>query len=293
MIMRRSTEQEIKEVTDLVLSTRQRIKDLLQSGKRVHIIWDFDGVLTDSRSDDVFALSGLDLKAYFAHEERLLLDSPAPGPWLLPLAHNAGAAPHFPPERFTQDIVTVRSSTLAIRIHIFCLAYNLPVRWMFFGGHQPKKEAYRIILQSFKNDPNYRIFCIDDSPKHIEAFQSVSTEENMSNRTVGIISPVVRTYSAEELKEYYDRVMGATGNTAIRVRDPSDDINGFIVLPGGQQQFGRYINALVDEKIGEGYDAELRNAFVKANGEVGVGRFKTEKELERAMREFIVGIHCP
>lgn len=291
--MRRSTKQEIQEVTDLVLSTREKIKELLQNGKKVHIIWDFDGVLTDSRSDDIFALSGFNLTAYFAYEERLLFDNPGAGPWLLPIAHNTGTHPHFPPERFTQDIVTTRSSTLALRIHIFCFAYHMPMRWMLFGGHQPKKEAYRIILKSLKDDPDYCVFCIDDSPKHIEAFQSASTEEGMNDRTFGIVSPVMRTYSAEELREYYDKVMGATGNAAIRVRDPSDDIKGFIVLPGGLQQFSGYINALVHERSNEGHVAELRSAFVKAYGEVGSGHFKTEKELKRAMQEFIVGLHCP
>src|SRR3989338_6107774 len=188
--MRQSTVEEIQESTDLVLSVREKIKGLLQSGRKVHVIWDFDGVLADSRSDDVFALGGFDIRAYFAHEERLLFQTPDKGPWLMPIAHNVGTAPHFPPERFTQDIVTARSSMLAIRVHMFCLAWQLPIRWMLFLGHQPKKESYRIILASLKSDPDYFVFCVDDSAKHIEAFRSASAEEHMEDRTTGIVSPV-------------------------------------------------------------------------------------------------------
>ncbi len=291
--MRRSTEQEVQEVTDLVLSTRARIDELLQNGKKVHIIWDFDGVLASRRDHDVYECTGIDLKTYFAYEERLTLESPERGPWLLLIAHNTGAYPHFPSERFTQDIVTTRSSTLAIRVYIFCFAYHLPIRWMLFGGHQPKNEAYRIILKSLKNDRDYYVFCIDDDAKYIKAFQDVSAEEGMIDRTFGVVSPVIRTYTEEELKEYYDKVMGAAGNTAIRVRNPSDDTKGFIVLPDGLQQFRKYINTIVSKKSAEGHAAELRSAFVKAYGEVGSGHFKTEKELKRAMNEFILGLHCP
>src|SRR3989338_7309485 len=155
--MRQSTVEEIQESTDLVLSVREKIKGLLQSGRKVHVIWDFDGVLADSRSDDVFALGGFDIRAYFAHEERLLFQTPDKGPWLMPIAHNVGTAPHFPPERFTQDLVPARC---------------------------------RIILASLKSDPDYFVFCVDDSAKHIEAFRSASAEEHMEDRTTGIVSPV-------------------------------------------------------------------------------------------------------
>lgn len=290
--MRKSTEKEIQEVTNLVLDTRARIEELLQNGKKVHIIWDFDGVLADSRSDDVFTLTGFNLEAYFAHEERLLFQSPDRGLWLLPIAHNAGSIPRFPPERFTQDIVTARSSTLAIRVHMFCLAWSLPIRWILFLGHQPKQGSYRIILESLKDDLDYYIFCIDDSAKHIEAFKNVSTEMGLDSRTFGIVSPIVRTYTKEELKEYFDRVMSAVGNTPLRVRDPSDDVNGFLVLPEGLKQFKAEMNTVVSQQHSSGHYFELRNAFIKAFGEVGTGRFKTDDDLNRAMYEFILGLHC-
>ncbi len=291
--MRKSTEAEVQEVTDLVLSTRKKIEELLRSGKKVHIIWDFDGVLSDSRSDDIFAFTGSNLKSHFAHEERLLFESPGEGPWLLPIAHNTGIAKRFPEERFSQDIVTARSSMLAMRVQIFSLAWNLPVRWMLFLGHQPKKEAYRIILKSLKDDPDYHVFCVDDNPKHIEAFGGVSAEEGLQERTSGIISPVIRTYTEEELAEYFSRVMNAAGNTPIRVRNPSDDMRGFLVLPHGLTQFREQMNVLVSKKHGEGATAELRAAFVKAYGEVGRGHFKSEKELAQAMKSFIMDIACP
>lgn len=290
--MRKSTEEEIKEVTKLVLATRERIKDLIQDGKKVHVIWDFDGVLADSRSDDVFTLMGFDVVRYFAYEERLLFQSPSNGQWLLPIAHNASMHPHFTPDKFTQDIVTARSSFLAMRVQIFCLAWQLPMRWMLFLGHQPKKESYRIILESLKSDQDYIIFCVDDNEKHVKAFQDVSKELEIAERTVGIVSPVIRTYSEEELKKYLDLVMKATGNVPIRVRNPSDDGDGFVVLPNGRDQFREQLLALQSKQTEQGYHFELRNAFVKKFGEVGEGVFKTEEDLEQAMREFIVGLWC-
>ena len=71
------------------------------------------------------------------------------------------------------------------------------MRWMLFLGHQPKKEAYRIILQSLKNDPDYYVFCVDDSSKHIETFKTVAEEEGMTSRSFPILSPITRTYSEE------------------------------------------------------------------------------------------------
>ncbi|MBI1872225.1 5'-nucleotidase [Candidatus Collierbacteria bacterium] len=287
--MERSTKTEIANVEGLVFSTRQKIERLLRSGKKVHMIWDFDGVLADSRSDDVFALAGYNLDAYFAHEERLILESPGQGPWLLPIAHNQD----FWQDNFTQDVVTARSSALALRVHLFCMQWNLSTRWMLFLGHQPKNEAYRIILKSLKDDPDYHVFCIDDGAKHIEAFQKVCIEEGMEDRSYGIISPVTRKYSKEELGEYYSRVMGAIGNGPIRVRDSSDDTRGYIVLPRGSKQFAEQMNALVYSQNNQGHHAELRQAFVQAYGEVGKGFFKTEADLERAMNEFILNLHCP
>lgn len=291
--MHKSTEAEMQEVFNLVLSTRQKIEELLQNGKKVHIIWDFDGVLVDSRSDDIFAHIGFDLKAYFEYEERLLSQSPGMGAWLLPIAHNAGIAPHFPVDRFSQDIVTVRSSMLAMRVHIFCLEWNLPVRWMLFLGHQSKKEAYRIILKSFKDNPEYYIFCVDDNQKHITTFDAVSLEEGMKERSFGIVSPTIRSYNKKELQEYYVRVMRVAGSKPIRVRDPSDDLKGFIVLPEGLNQFKRQIRNMMESVSNDGFREELRSVFVKKFGEVGHGYFKSEKELQQKMREFILDIACP
>ncbi len=291
--MKQSTEQELIESTQLILSIQEKIQELIGAGKKVHLIWDFDGVLTTSRSDDIFALTGYDLKTYFSYEEKLLLESPEAGPWLLPIAHNVGIQQRFPAESFTQDIVTARSSSLAIRVHIFCIQWHLPMRWMLFLGHQPKKEAYRIILQSLKSDPDYYVFCIDDGSKHIDAFKAVAAEENMEDRCFPVLAPVIRTYSPEHLKEHYDRVMGSVGDTPVRVRDPQDDMRGCIVLPDGIAQFNKQISNLVSTNSNEGHVVELRNAFVRSFGEVGVGKFKTEDDLQNAMKEFILNHCCP
>lgn len=291
--MRRSTEEEIHEAQSLVCATHAKIEELLQKGKKVHVIWDFDGVLADSRSDDVFALVNRDLKTYFAYEERLLMQSPGSGIWLQPIAHNVGIGTHFPSECFSQDIVTVRSSYLSLRMHIFCLSWHLPVRWTLHLGHQSKEGAYRIILDSLKNYPDYHFFCIDDNAKHVEIFGKVSKELGVADRAFGVVSPIIRTYTQEELQEHFNRVMQASGDAPIRVRDSTNDIHGFIVLPGGVKQFAEKILDLVSENSSRGHDNELRAAFIKVFGEVGPGHFKTEEELELAMKDFILGLHCP
>ncbi len=292
-MIRKSTESEILETERLVLSTRDDIQALLDDGKRVHVIWDFDGVLMDSRSDDVFQISGYDLETYFAHEHRLLLDVPGQGPWLLPIAHTGGAEPHFPPDRFTQDIVTARSSTISMRVHIFCLQWKLRTRWMLFLGHQTKVNSYRMILDSLRNDADVHVFCVDDKEDHVTAFLEAAEEAEMENRAHGIVSPVLRTYSEEELRTYLDKVTGADGDSPVRVRNPSNDVDGFIVLPGGLDQFRGYMSQLVSEKVSDGHNTELRNAFVKVFGEPGEGRFETEEELQEAIRSFILDLNCP
>lgn len=289
----KSTPEEVAAADNLARETRARIIELIEQGKKVHIIWDFDGVLADSRSDDIFALISFNLQKYFAYEERLLFECPGSGKWLLPIAHNCGAYPHFPSDKFSQDIVTARSSTLALRVHFFCLSYHLPIRWMLFLGHQSKRDSYRIILESLKKDPDYVIFCVDDGAKHIAAFQEISKELGMEDRTFGIVSPVVREYTEAELQEHLSKVMNAKGDDPLRVRDPSDDCNGFIVLPGGFRQFQQQMVGLLETNNSKGHHSELRQAFVRVNGEVGVGRFNTEEELERAMNRFILDFHCP
>jgi len=292
-VIRRSTKKEVKKAWDLAYATRAKIKELLQNGKKVHAIWDFDGVLADGRSEDVLAITKFNLKKYFAYEERLLSEIPGEGQWLLGVAHSAPIKPNFPQKFFSQDIVTARSSTLAVRVYIFCFAWRLKIRWILPVGHQSKKESYRIILKSLKSDPDYYVFCVDDNPKNIEDFKTVCAEEKMEDRTTGIVSPTLRKYNKKELKKHFTGVMKAKGDVPIRVRDPSNNLRGFIVLPMGAGQFIKQINAVVKSNIDEGHHFELRNAFVKVHGEVGKGCFKTEKDLERAMQEFIVGIHCP
>lgn len=288
--MKRSTETEMQAVADLISTTRDKIETLLRSGKKVHMVWDFDGVLSDSRSDDVAALTNGNLELFFECEERLLLQSPGIGPWLLPIAHNTGISSRFPSGHFTQDIVTARSSALAMRVHIFCFAWNLKTRWTLSLGHQPKKEGYRIILRSLKDDHDCHIFCVDDNVKHIASFCEVAQEEGIDSRSLGILSPVIRNYDGAEIQEYLARVMSAAGREPIRVRDPSDERHGFLVLPEGLGQFRGMINSLVDQKSEESHVTELRQAFTRTHGEVGEGRFQSEEELRQAMREFVLDI---
>ncbi len=279
--MQKSTEEETQAVLDLIKQTRHKVETLIQAGKKVHFIWDFDGVLIDSRSDDVFTASGYNLKTYFEYEERLLFDSPDCGPWLLPIAHTCGTL------HTSQDIVTARSSFLALRVHLFCLAWNMPVRWMLFLGHQPKTDSFRIILESFKKDSSWHIFFVDDNRKHVETFNVVSKELEMSERAHGIVSPIIREYTEEQLRAHLDHVLHAE-DSPVRIRKPENDCDGFTVLPGGLPQFKKILYGVQELTISNASHEELRRAFRKV-----FGPEYTDEDLEKRMHEFIVGLHTP
>jgi len=279
--LKKSSLKEIQAAEDFVLSIRKTIETLVQQGKKVHVIWDFDGVLTDSRSDDVFQVSGYDLEAYFDYEERRIFDCPESGIWLLPIAYHCGKL------HTSQDIVTARSSFLSMRVIVFCIQYNLKMRWQLFLGHQSKTGAFQIILDSFRNDSDYHIFFVDDNQKHVDEFTRMSSEMKMSDRTHGIVAPVIRKYTKREITLHFKQVMGATGDIPLRVRDPSNEYNGFIVFPQGVEQFKTHIKHLSEKTTNEGYCEELRQVFKKVYGDT-----LNEEELERAMRDFIVGKHC-
>ncbi len=162
-------------------------------------------MLVSGRSDDVFALLWFDVDKYFAYEERLVTEILEDGPW-------AGFARKCGEWHQTQDIVTARSSFLALRVMFFMLRNrSMPVRWQLFIGHQPKAESYRIILKSFEKDPDAHVFCVDDVKKHVDAFNAVAAELGMSARCRGILSPQIRGYSEEDLRHEIDGVMNPPG----------------------------------------------------------------------------------
>lgn len=243
----KSSPEEIAQATELVKNTETKIRSLIESGKKVHIIWDFDFVLASGLSDDVFNMIKFDLGKYFEYESRLSWSRPQPGIWL-PLAQKVGEL------QASQDIVTARSSFLAFRVMLFCAWFSADplkwVRWILFIGHQAKADSFRIIIDSFKKDDNVVIFFIDDNAKHVEAFEQISKDMNLGERAVGIISPKIRLYDEEQLELHYKSVMEATGSASSYVPGyPGGYIDGFVVMPDGIRGFReKMINDFYDIK---------------------------------------------
>jgi hypothetical protein len=193
-LFNRSTPEEIEANKRLVAATQEEIRRLKAAGKKVHFIWDVDGVLANSRSDDAFTVLGFDVPRYFTYEERLLAERLEEGPWLLTARRWQCPGPD------SQDIITARSSFLAMRVQFFLLYWEVPIRWQLYVGHQSKADSYRIILQSFANDPDTHVFMVDDSGKNVAAFDEVAASLGMTDRCHSIASPVVRKYDEEEIR---------------------------------------------------------------------------------------------
>ena len=137
----KSSPEEIQKAKLLVAQTEAETTYLISEGKQIHFVWDFDGVLASPLSDDIFDLTGKNLKKFFEYEMRLFLSPPRPGIWL-PLAKKVGTL------HVSQDIVTARSSFLAFRIIMFCMWHGEKdpsawMRWILQIGHQPKTENSR------------------------------------------------------------------------------------------------------------------------------------------------------
>lgn len=270
----KSTPEEIASAKEMVRTTELQIRDLVCKDKKVHVVWDFDFVLASGLSDDIFSLVKFDLKKYFEYEARLCWSCPEQGIWL-PLATSVGLLHH------SQDIVTTRSSYLAFRVMNFCLMKSMNpnwIRWMLFLGHQTKSDSFRIILDSFKNQPDVHIFFVDDAKKHVDAFLKTSSELEMSERTTGIVSPQVRNYTEEELEQHYNAVMASTGDKPVLVPHYSGCGN-FTVLPNGLSDFrkeamGTNVN-LHQEAIVEG----LRDVLEDFHDEMMPDKPKTTENL--------------
>lgn len=214
-----SDARELRRCKALVAWTERKIRRLVQRGKRVHVIWDVDHVLVSGRSDDAFGLLGFKVDKYFLYEERLVAQPLEDGPWAR-LARECGNLHQ------TQDIVTARSSFLALRVMFFMLRnLGMPVRWQLFVGHQPKAESFRIILKSFEKDPDVHIFCVDDVKKHVDAFNTVAAEIGMSERCHGVVALQVRDYSEDDLRHEIDGVMNPPGDDPYFV-DPREWVIG-------------------------------------------------------------------
>src|SRR3989344_4550256 len=255
----KSTPEEIDKARKLVRKTEEEIEQLVQEGKQVHIIWDFDGVLSSSLSDDVFEICGRNLEKYFEYEARMFLSPPRSGLWL-ELAKKVGKLHQ------TQDIVTTRSSFLAFRVMTFCMWHcgsdiSRFVRWMLYIGHQSKSDSFRIILESLKENPNIFVYFIDDSSRHVETFIEASQGLGMAERTIGIVSPKIRDYDEEQLKWHYEEVMKSQGdNPVITPGTPGGYVNGHIVFPNGLGGFR--------ELVAQNYFASERTSAIEKFGPI-------------------------
>lgn len=201
-----STAEELAACRYAVAGVEAQIAGLTAAGKRVHVIWDMDHVLVSGRSDDAFAVLGHNVDKYFVYEERLITTPLENGPWAR-LAHRCGELHQ------SQDIVTARSSLLAMRVHFWLIRNKRPVptRWQLFVGHQSKADSYRIILESFAKDPDVHVFMVDDAKKHVAAFEEVAARLGMADRCHGVLAPQVRSYDASEVIREVEAVLSAEG----------------------------------------------------------------------------------
>jgi hypothetical protein len=264
-----SSEKELRRCAALVRWTENRVRRLIAKRKKVHFIWDVDHVLVSGRSDDAFALLGFNVDKYFTYEERLITEPLEDGPWVR-LARACGELHQ------SQDIVTARSSFLALRVMFFLLRNGgMPSRWQLFVGHQPKSESYRIILKSFEKDPDVHIFSVDDAKKHHDAFTAVAAELGMSERCHGILSPQVRQYSEEDVRYEIEGVMNPPGNVPYLV-SPREWI------PGAQN---RQVQVVPDPRafIGEMLQSAGLSAFQRSIVE------QHREELERIADQSLPG----
>lgn len=218
MPFRSSTPEELQACEASVRSVREEIRHLVAAGKKVHVIWDIDHVLASGRSEDVFTYLKFVVPEYFRYEERLLTQLLEKGPW-------AGLAQECGKEGMhaSQDVVTARSSYLAMRVMFFLIEERIPIRWELLVGHQPKSESYRIILKHFEKDANTHIFSIDDAKKHNDAFDLVAAEMRMQDRCRSILGPQIRRYEPEDIAYEAEGVLSASDREPFVLRPRTHD----------------------------------------------------------------------
>lgn len=271
-----STPRELRRSKALVRLVRRQVAALQKDGKKVHFIWDVDHVLVSGRSDDAFALLGFDVVKYFEYEERLVTQRLEDGPW-------AGLARECGQLHQSQDIVTARSSFLALRAIYFLLSGFIPSRWQLFVGHQPKDESYRIILKSFAKESGTHVFCVDDSAKHVEAFNKMALELGMSERCHGILSPQVRSYEQDALQHEVDSVMAKSGPNPgwVRVFDPqTGQMTRMIqVLPDPREALRRIFDGGVIDAHKKATVEEVRPSILEHAERHGLYQPKNDDEV--------------
>lgn len=221
----RSTPEDIAGCEALVERVIAKIKALKANGMRVHIIWDFDGVLGGARDEDVFTVLNYDVPTYYAYQERLFRTLPEDGPWAR-VADLCGTL------HDSQDIVTARSRFAPLRAYAWLTARRLSTRWMMFVGHQSKSGAYGIILESFEDDPRTHILTIDDSARHVQDFGNTAVKYHMTHQAEAIWTPRIRLYDEKEIKREAQLVLGFKEDSPrwVSVRKPTNTDPGRVIL---------------------------------------------------------------
>lgn len=268
MPFQKSSPEELAAARRLVADTEAQIQQLVAAGKKVHIIWDVDHVLVSGRSDDVFAALGYSVPRYFEYEQRLMFERLEDGPWAN-LARRCGDEGWHQ----SQDIVTARSSYLSLRVTYWLLEWRVPIRWQLFVGHQSKADSYRIILESFKKDPDAVVFMIDDGPKNVAAFNQVAAGLDLSDRVFGVLGPQVRKYDEAEIKAEAEVVTGYAGDNpcvvTVRQGQPGEYSRCPLVVPGALEAMRDAIRSMFFQSLEEGTVERHRTTLEAFADDVG------------------------
>jgi len=245
-ILRQSTVQELRDIRELVAKTERKIADLVRDGWHVEIFWDFDHVLMDGRSDDIFELVGKNMVAYYRYEERMLTQLPHNGPWAR-VARRCGSLHQ------TQSVITARATYTLPRAHTFVLMRDIHLRRLLAVGSQPKTGSYRVTMQeAFADNPKTFIFMVDDGEHHVRNFNEVAEEMGVTDRTEAILSPRIRLYTFEDLEEHYRAVMDPTRTEIFHIHEGCvPGVAGprytFQVAPRGREAYRELLEGMMEK----------------------------------------------
>lgn len=260
--MRKSTLTELENARSLVKSTETEIIELVRQGHLVHMVFDFDHVLADGRSDDVFDLLGEVVESYHTYEDRLLLQAPYDGPWA-ETARKCGSLHH------SQDIATARTTYTPMRVMLYNAKHRIMVRRQLTGNDTSKIGAYEGIFKWASSDPRRIVYVVDDSTRHIADCRRVAEEVGMGDRVRTILSPRIRLYTEEELRAHYEAVMDPNRKKPFILYEGAlpggkDYHYSFLVMPSGKIGFSDEIERMAERVREESAIADSRDELIAA-----------------------------
>lgn len=196
-----STLSELMDMRSLVNNTVERIKQLVREGYYVVLFLDFDFVIIDGRSEDIYHLVDRNLVKYSAYEKRMLLQKAYDGAWA-DVARSCGTLYQ------ELGIITARSTFTSLRALNHVVHHGLNVSFHNSVGSQKKTLSYRIALEQLKREQKkFFVFMVDDGKHHCDDFTEVAADLGLSDCTEAIRSPQIRHYSLEDLQAHYEAVM--------------------------------------------------------------------------------------